>query len=327
MPRSPRSSGDRDTGDRRHLGHPATAAAPLGRLRPRRSAAGCAGWTGASCDRCDRASPRQVGEQRVEIAVRLARRSACCSRSSYSCRSSRPSSSATSQPVAPTASHGRASAGPHPVAPLHAGKHASRSTPRRLGRTCRHRRCRSRRPPDRRSRCSHRCRRRRVGLTALARSRGRHERDCSRGVGGDRSSEVAVAGGGGWRSRAGWAGRGDGGLTAVTRSPRRARPPSGAVSTQTPSSQQGHRVLDVRGDRAVPGDHGPAVVELDRPRRAHRDHRLDGQRHARHQPRALAGPAVVEHVRVLVHLGADAVPAVAVDDAVPAGLADDVSTA
>ena len=42
-----------------------------------------------------------------------------------------------------------------------------------------------------------------------------------------------------------------------------------------------------------------------------------------HELRAAAGPAVVEHVRVLVHLGADAVAAVVVDDPVGVRLGGD----
>ena len=100
-------------------------------------------------------------------------------------------------------------------------------------------------------------------------------------------------------------------------------PPSSAVSTQTPSSMR----ATVCSTCAATEPSGVTTVQPSAsspvPGRAHGDHRLDGQRHARHQPRAPARPAVVEHVRVLVHLGADAVAAVAVDDAVRPGLRAD----
>src|SRR5207245_2175207 len=67
---------------------------------------------------------------------------------------------------------------------------------------------------------------------------------------------------------------------------------------------------------AVLGDDGPAVLELRGGRVADGDHRLDREDQAGHEPGAATGAAVVEHVRVLVHLRADPVPAVVVDDAV-----------
>src|SRR5581483_1030956 len=83
--------------------------------------------------------------------------------------------------------------------------------------------------------------------------------------------------------------------------------------------EQGDGVLDVYRDRTVPGHHGPPVGELHRVRRTLGDHRFDRQGQARDQPGTLARPAVVENVRVLVHLGTDAVPAVPAHDPVPAG--------
>src|SRR3954452_24623506 len=85
----------------------------------------------------------------------------------------------------------------------------------------------------------------------------------------------------------------------------------------------GHRVLEVGGPGAVLGDHRPAVLELGGGRVADGHHRLDGQHQAGHELGTAAGPAVVEHVRVLVHLGADAVAAVVVDDAVRVRLGGD----
>ncbi|CAO5231769.1 hypothetical protein FAGKG844_160039 [Frankia sp. AgKG'84/4] len=79
-----------------------------------------------------------------------------------------------------------------------------------------------------------------------------------------------------------------------------------------------HRVLGVGGEAAVVGDDRPVVGQHLGVRRAHRDHRLDRQREPLDQPDAPARTAVVEHVGGLVHLGADAVAAVVVDDAVAA---------
>src|SRR3954451_16776835 len=63
-----------------------------------------------------------------------------------------------------------------------------------------------------------------------------------------------------------------------------------------------HGVLEVRGAGAVLGDHGPAVLELLGGRVAHGHHRLDRQHQPGHQLGPPAGAAVVEHVRVLLHL-------------------------
>src|SRR5437588_4236230 len=79
---------------------------------------------------------------------------------------------------------------------------------------------------------------------------------------------------------------------------------------QYPVGEERDAVLDVYRDRPVPGDDRPAVGQLHGVRRAEREHRLDGERHARYQARTLARPALVEHVRVLVHLGTDALPPV-----------------
>ena len=102
-----------------------------------------------------------------------------------------------------------------------------------------------------------------------------------------------------------------------------AKPPSSAVVTQGPSSVIATVCSQCAAYDPSSGDHGPAVVELPGARLAEGDHRLHRQRQARHQPRPAAGAAVVEHVRVLVHLGADAVPAVVVDDPVPVRVGPD----
>src|SRR5439155_15299473 len=57
------------------------------------------------------------------------------------------------------------------------------------------------------------------------------------------------------------------------------------------------------------GDDGPAVGELADAWLAGVDHRLDGEGHARLQAQPGLRPSVVEHLRLLVELAADAVPA------------------
>src|SRR4051812_42654353 len=87
---------------------------------------------------------------------------------------------------------------------------------------------------------------------------------------------------------------------------------------EDPRAVLGHRdrVLPVGRPGVVLGHHGPLVVELDRLVGAEGQHRLDRDRHARDQPGALAGLAVVGQERFHVHLGADAVAAVVLDDPV-----------
>src|SRR6478609_7299651 len=75
------------------------------------------------------------------------------------------------------------------------------------------------------------------------------------------------------------------------------------------------RVLEVRGPAAVRGHDGPLVLEQVGLLGAHRDHRLDREREARHQARTPARPTVVGHVGRLVHLRADAMTGVVLHDA------------
>ena len=58
---------------------------------------------------------------------------------------------------------------------------------------------------------------------------------------------------------------------------------------------------------AITGDRRPVIVEQLHIGPAHAHHRLDGQHHAFPQPDALAGAAVIGHLRIFVHAGADAV--------------------
>ena len=69
------------------------------------------------------------------------------------------------------------------------------------------------------------------------------------------------------------------------------------------------RVLPLRRQRAVFRDDGPAVAHLADLAPAGVDHRLDREHHARHQLVERAGAAVVQHLRLLVELAADAVAA------------------
>ena len=70
-----------------------------------------------------------------------------------------------------------------------------------------------------------------------------------------------------------------------------------------------HGVLPLRRQRAVARDDGPAVADLADLALAGVDHRLDREDHARHQLLERAGPAVVQHLRLLVEARADAVAA------------------
>ncbi len=67
-----------------------------------------------------------------------------------------------------------------------------------------------------------------------------------------------------------------------------ARPPSSAVSTHGPSARIATVCSQCAATRAVDGGDRPAVVELLGGARPEGDHRLDRQRHARLQLRALA---------------------------------------
>ncbi|GMA88050.1 hypothetical protein GCM10025868_33000 [Angustibacter aerolatus] len=78
----------------------------------------------------------------------------------------------------------------------------------------------------------------------------------------------------------------------------------------------GHGVLEVRRAGAVDRDDGPPVVQHAGVGVAPGEHGLDGDGEARLHPHALVAHAVVRHLRVLVHLGADAVTDVVLDDAV-----------
>src|SRR3954470_10244838 len=65
-------------------------------------------------------------------------------------------------------------------------------------------------------------------------------------------------------------------------------------------------VLELRGQRAVAGDGGPAVLEQLHAGLADVDHRLDREEHARPQLRAGAGAAGMDHLRSVVEDAADA---------------------
>src|SRR3546814_10067483 len=72
----------------------------------------------------------------------------------------------------------------------------------------------------------------------------------------------------------------------------------------------GDHVFPLRRQPAVLGDHGPAVGQHLGVALALVDHRLDGEGHALLQHQALARPAVVQHLRLVVVDLADAVAAV-----------------
>ena len=96
-------------------------------------------------------------------------------------------------------------------------------------------------------------------------------------------------------------------IRRAPRRPRRARParPGRRPRRSAPTARRrGSRRCAPSARRTEPSTvlDRPAVVEFLRRARAERDHRLDGQRHAGREPRALAGPAVVEDVRRHVHL-------------------------
>ena len=73
-------------------------------------------------------------------------------------------------------------------------------------------------------------------------------------------------------------------------------------------------MLPLGGVGAVPGDDGPAVVELARGRAAGGEHGLDGQHHAGAQAGAAPFDGVVEDVGGHVHARADAVADVLLED-------------
>src|SRR5688572_19874720 len=97
----------------------------------------------------------------------------------------------------------------------------------------------------------------------------------------------------------------------VTALPWSSRDPSGssvpAGQDVWPVLGHGDRVLEMRGETAVLRHRRPAVVEdADLPT-AHRDHRLDGQYHARLEQRPLARVSEIRNLRLLVERAADAV--------------------
>src|SRR6266702_1432587 len=71
--------------------------------------------------------------------------------------------------------------------------------------------------------------------------------------------------------------------------------------------ENGHRVLEVGGQRPILGDHGPLVVQGADVRAADVHHGLDGEGHAGHEPGAALRLAVVRHLRVLVERRSDTV--------------------
>ena len=104
---------------------------------------------------------------------------------------------------------------------------------------------------------------------------------------------------------------GESGLSAVERGQH-----PGAVHSQ------GKGVLEMGGLAAVAGDHRPLVLGEVGLLAAEGHHRLHGQRQTLDQLGAAAGSADVRDVRRLVHLGADAVADVVLEDAVVALAAD-----
>src|SRR5689334_20141037 len=77
----------------------------------------------------------------------------------------------------------------------------------------------------------------------------------------------------------------------------------------------GHGVLPVCGARTVGRDDGPLVLQHDGLCGAEREHRFDGQHGPRRKVRSAPRRALVGQERVHVHLSADAVSAIAGDDA------------
>jgi len=67
-------------------------------------------------------------------------------------------------------------------------------------------------------------------------------------------------------------------------------------------------MLEVRCEFTIQRDDCPAVLEYFDFVATFRDHRFHGQHHAGPQFRAGARPPVIRHLRILVHLGAHAVP-------------------
>ena len=100
-------------------------------------------------------------------------------------------------------------------------------------------------------------------------------------------------------------------LRIAARQPRSAGP---SVSTSKPVVRDEHRVLPLRGQRVILRHDGPAVREQLHVALAGVDHRLDREGHAGHELDAGAGPAVVQHLRILVEDPADAVAAVLAHD-------------
>src|SRR3989304_3409699 len=74
-----------------------------------------------------------------------------------------------------------------------------------------------------------------------------------------------------------------------------------------PFGGDGDGMLEVGGEAAVRGAHGPAVVVPAPLRAAEHEHRLDGQAEARLELPPARGETVVRDLGILVHLGADAV--------------------
>ena len=83
-------------------------------------------------------------------------------------------------------------------------------------------------------------------------------------------------------------------------------------------------VLELGGERAVPGHGGPAIVQDLHLRPADIHHRLDGEEHAGAQHRAFAGAAEMQDVRRLVEAPADAVAAEVADYGEPVPLHEDL---
>src|SRR5580704_5181292 len=66
-------------------------------------------------------------------------------------------------------------------------------------------------------------------------------------------------------------------------------------------------VLEMRRITAIRGDCRPVVFQDSHARPARVHHRFDGKHHSFLKPRPLAGRAIIRELRILVHLGSDAV--------------------
>src|SRR4051794_31631864 len=75
-------------------------------------------------------------------------------------------------------------------------------------------------------------------------------------------------------------------------------------------------MLEVRGERPVPRDHGPTVLELEGFVASDVEHRFDRERHSRPQENSPVRVSMVGDVRLFPHVSADAMTAVLADETV-----------